>query len=173
MKENYLSYNDVVNYFGEEIIANRYKYIYDKMDAYIRARELQGILEIQEGTLHQAVMDYFVDIYRMEEFHKMDHADTTKVVAYEIYWILRRKPLRARADNCDNKLVFSNEGFVTTLLAHELLLKDESDPMSQEEEEYLLDFLRHLNYHLKYRVYDKQNLELMLYAYQTGRKVSL
>lgn len=41
--------------------------------------------------------------------------------------------------------------------------------MNPEEEETLLEFLRHLNYHLKYRSVDKQSLELMLYSYRTGQ----
>lgn len=173
MRENCLSYSEVVNYFGNEKIAERYKFLYDKMAAYIRARELEEQLMIHEGVLQQAVMDYFVDIYRMKEFHKIDRADMTKIIAYESYWILRRKPLHACAGAMDTKLVFANEGFITTLIAHELLLRTGEEPLSQDEEENLIEFLRHLNYHLKYRSYDKQNLELMLYAYQTGRKIEI
>ncbi len=171
MRENCLSYSEIVNYFGNEEVAERYKFLYDKMAAYIRARELEEQLMIHEGVLQQAVMDFFVDIYRMKEFHKIDRADTTKIIAYESYWILRRKPLQACAGAMDAKLVFANEGFITTLIAHELLLGTGEEPLSQDEEENLLEFLRHLNYHLKYRSCDKQNLELMLYAYQTGRKI--
>lgn len=171
MRDNCLSYSEVVNYFGSTKITNRYKYIYDKMAAYIRARELEDELFIHEGVLQQAVMDYFVDMFRMKEFHKIDRADMTKIMAYEAYWILRRKPLQACAGALDSRLVFANEGFITTWIAHELLIGTGEEPMSQDEEDNLLEFLRHLNYHLKYRSYDKQNLELMLYAYGTGRSI--
>lgn len=170
MRDNCLSYSEIVNYFGNKKITDRYKYLYDKMDAYIRARELEDQLVIHEGILQQVVMDYLVDIYRMKEFHKIDHAGPTKIIAYEAYWILRRKPLQPCEGALDSKLVFANEGFITTLVAHELLIQAGDEPMSQETEENLLEFLRHLNYHLKYRSCDKKNLELMLYAYQTGRK---
>lgn len=169
MLGNMLSYDDVVHYFGSDKVADRYKFLYDKMSEYIRVRGLEDQLYIQEMVLQQVVMDYFVDIYRLKEFHKLNKANITKILAYEAYWILRRKPLQAVAEARDGKLVFANEGFVTTFLAHEFLFPGEAEPLTQEEEKLFLDFLRHLNYHLKYRNIDKQDLEAMLYSYQTGR----
>lgn len=171
MRENALSYNEVLSYFGEQKITDRYKYMYDKMEEYIRVRGLEEKLYIQECILQQVVMDYFVDLYRVKEFHKLDRANLTKILSYEAYWILRRKPIQMKENVTDSKLVFSNEGFVTTFLAHECLLPLEGEPMTQEEEKQFLAFLRHLNYHLKYRNIDKQDLEAMFYAYQTGRIV--
>lgn len=169
MQENALSYNEILNYFGEQKVADRYKFLYDKMDEYIRVRGLEEKLYIHESILQQVVMDYFVDIYRLKEFHKLDKANVTKILAYESYWILRRKPIQLDGRESDSKLVFANEGFVTTFLAHEFLIPFEDEPMTQEEEDQFLSFLRHLNYHLKYRGVDKQDLEAMFYAYQTGR----
>lgn len=94
MQETMLSYDAIVNYFSEETIADRYKYLYDKMQDYINARGLQGSLNVCEGILHQAVMDYFADVYRLKEFHKIENINMTKIVAYEVYWILRRKPIQ-------------------------------------------------------------------------------
>lgn len=171
MRENCLSYNEIVDYFGEKTLTDRYRFIHDKLQEYIGARGLEESLYIHEGILQQAVMDYFVDIYRLKEFHKIDKVDIAKIMAYQIYWLLRRKPLQA-APNCpDSKLVFANEGFATTLIAHECLIPATDEPMSQEEEEYLLEYLRHLNYHFKYRNLDKQDLELMIYAFQTGKRM--
>lgn len=168
MRENCLSYSDIVSYFGDEKIADRYKYLYDKMTEYIRIRGLEEKLIIHEGILQQAVMDYFVDIYRMKEFHKVDRAGMSKILAYEAYWILRRKPIQLCVDAMDDRLVFANEGFVTTLLAHDFFITMSGEKISQEQEERMIAFLRHLNYHLKYRTLDKQNLEIMLMAYRTG-----
>lgn len=169
MRENCLSYSDVIDYFGETKIADRYKYLYDHMQEYIKARNLEEKLSVHEGILQQVIMDYFVDIYRLKEFHKIDNVDMPKILAYEAYWILRRKPLQIASGELNSRLVFANEGFVTTLFAHEFLLPDAREPMNPDEEETLLEYLRHLNYHLKYRAVDKQALELMLYAYRTGQ----
>lgn len=168
MRENAFSYDEVLNYFGDHKVTDRYKYMYDKMEEYIRVRGLEEKLYIQESILQQVVMDYFVDLYRVKEFHKLDRADLTKIVSYEAYWILRRKPIQIREGVTDTKLVFANEGFITTFLAHEFLLPMDGEPMTTEEEKHFLAFLRHLNYHLKYRNIDKQDLEAMFYAYQTG-----
>lgn len=173
MRENYLSYGDVVNYFGKTRIADRYKYIYDKMNEYIRARNLEGKLYIHTGILQQVIMDYFVDIFRLKEFHKVDRIDSSRIIAYEAYWILRRKPIQAGPDELDSRLVFSNEGFITTLIAHEFLFPEGDAGFTEEEEEQMLNFLKQLNYHLKYRYVDKQNLELMLLSYRTGKHLHI
>lgn len=169
MRENALSYSEILNYFGEYKVTDRYKYMHDKMEEYIRVRGLEEKLYIHESILQQVVMDYFVDLFRVKEFHKLDRANIMKILSYESYWILRRKPIQIRDGALDTKLVFANEGFVTTFLAHEFLLPMEGEPMTHEEEKQFLAFLRHLNYHLKYRNVDKQDLEAMFYAYQTGR----
>lgn len=169
MQENALSYSEILNYFGEQKVTDRYRYMYDKMAEYIRVRGLEDKLYIQECILQQVVMDYFVDLHRVKEFHKLDKANQTKILAYETYWITRRKPIQMRETVLDNRLVFANEGFVTTFLAHEFLLPLEGEPMSPEEEKQILGFLRHLNYHLKYRSVDKQAMEAIFNAYQTGR----
>lgn len=171
MRDNSLSYSEIVDYFGEGKVADRYRFLYDKIKEYIRERNQEGKLIIQEGILQQMVMDYFADIYRLKEFHKIDKADIKKILAYEAYWILRRKPIQIAPGITDSRLVFANEGFVTVFLAHELLYPEEAEPLSPEEEENFLEFLRHLNYHLKYRSIDKQSLEVVLYAYETGKKL--
>lgn len=169
MSENSLSYREIVNYFGEVKVTDRYKFLYDKMKEYIRVRGLEDKLFIQEGILQQMVMDYFVDIYRLKEFHKLDKANITKILSYEAYWILRRKPIQVAPGQTEYRLVYANEGFVTTFLVHEFLIPGESEPMTKEEEEQFFSLLRQLNYHLKYRNLDKQDLELLLLAYQTGK----
>ena len=55
------------------------------------------------------------------------------------------------------------------LAVEELLIPEETEPMSREEEARFLKYLQHLNYHLKYRQMDKQSLEAVLYSYETGR----
>lgn len=171
MRDNWVSYSEVLNYYGEKKVEDRYRYIYEKMNEYIKARNLEGRLIIHEGLLQQAVMDYFVDIYRLKTFHHLERIDTNKMIAYETYWILRRKPIISGRKEKDMKLLFANEGFLTMLMAHEIMESFDEEPFTEREEEYFLDFLKHLNYHMKYRSVDKQELELMLYAFKTGKKI--
>ena len=170
MRENQLSYDEIVNYFGKAKIADRYKYLYDKMKEYISARGLQGKLIIHESILQQVVMDYYCDIYRLKEFHKIDKITVNQIISYTSFWILRRKPIIPDPEVNESHLIFSNENFVTVYLAHEML-PDGEEPLSAEEEEHFLDYLRHLNYHLRYRNVDKQTLEIIIYSYQCGRRM--
>lgn len=171
MQETMLSYDAIMNYFGEEVVADRYKYLYDKMQEYINTRGMQDKLAVCEDILHQVVMDYFTDVYRLKEFHKINNINMIKIVAYEVYWILKRKPIQIKGTEVNTKVVFANEGFATTFIAHEYLVPEETQPLSKEKEEAFLKYLQHLNYHLKYRPIDKQNLEVILYSFEMGKHI--
>ncbi|MCM1498533.1 MAG: hypothetical protein NC124_08710 [Clostridium sp.] len=172
MQETLLSYETIVQYFGKETIEDRYKFLFDKMQEYINERELQGSLFISEEILQQVVMDYFADVYRLKEFHKIKNINITKIVAYEVYWILRRKPLQVSCVKGMAQNVFANEGFATTFIAHECLVPEEKEPLAKSKEEEFLTYLRHINYHLKYRCLDKQCLEAMLYSFEIGKYIA-
>lgn len=172
MQETMLSYDTIVDYFGEGTIVDRYKYLNDKMQEYINARELTDSLIVNQDILHQIVMDYFADVYRLKEFHKIENINMTKIVAYEVYWILRRKPIQINSTVGNAKIVFANEGFLTTFIAHEYLTPEEMEPLGKEKEDAFLKYLQHINYHLKYRGVDKQCLEAMLYSFEIGKYIS-
>ena len=172
MQETLLSYDVIVNYFTKETIADRYKYLYEKMQEYIDERNLQDSLKIHEDILQQATMDYFTDVYRLKEFHQIENINMAKIVAYEVYWILRRKPIQIQGQSADAKMVFANEGFATTFIAHEYLVPEETEPLSPDKEDAFLKYLRHIYYHLKYRCIDKQCLEIMLYSFETGKDIA-
>lgn len=172
MQQDMLSYDAIVSYFGEQTIGDRYKYLYDKMQEYINERGKQDVLYIHEDILHQVVIDYFADIYRLKEFHKITHVNIIKIVSYEVYWLLRRKPIQMKVVPMESKEVFANEGFLTTFIAHECLAPEETEPMNKEQEDAFFKYLKHIYYHLKYRNVDKQNLEIMLYSFETGRFIA-
>lgn len=177
MEKTTLSYTEIVKYFGEDVIHDRYRFLYDKMQAYIKERSLSNYLEVNEPILQQTIMDYFADVYRLKTFHKIQNINKAKIVAYEVYWLLRRKPIQSKGtlenvDDLGQKLVFANEGFLTTLVSSEFLMPKVTDPLSPEAEESFLTFLEHLYYCFKYRPVDKQNLELVLYAFNVGRTLS-
>lgn len=66
---------------------------------------------MQETMLsYDAIMDYFTDVYRLKEFHKIKNINMIKIVAYEVYWILKRKPIQIRGTEVNTKVVFANEG---------------------------------------------------------------
>ncbi len=164
---------EIVEYFSEETIRDRYRFLYDKLQGYINERELSDKLTVDEAILQQMVMDYFADIHRLKVFHRIEHINKAKILAYEVHWLLRRKPLQivrsnqqecASTEQVDQNLVFCNEGFAVTLIANEFLMPKEAIPLTPDKEDIFMNFLEHLYYHLKYRNVDKQCLELVLYA---------
>ena len=168
MQKTSLSYGEIVSHFGKETITDRYRYLCDKMWDYINATKQEAVLYVNESLLQQAVMDYFADIYRLKEFHRIEHINITKIVAYEVFWLLRRKPIQLKEKG---DVVFPNEGFLTTFVAHELLVPRETEPLSQEQEDIFLKYLVHFNYHLKYRNVDKQCLEAILFSFETAKNM--
>lgn len=172
MQETLLQYDEIIEYFGEQTIKDRFKFFYDKMSEYIVARDLKGILSINEAILQQLVMDYFTDVYRLKKFHRITNINKTKILAYELYWLLRRKPLQICSDTDESKIVFCNEGFAITMLASEFLAPYESEPLTKEKEDVFFGYLDHLYYHFKYREVDKQCLETIIFSFKTGLSIA-
>ena len=170
MQENLLSYDKIIAHFTQETIEDRYKFLYSKMDDYIKEIGQENSLYINSSILQQTIMDYFVDIYRLKVFHKIEHINISKIVAYEVFWILRRKHIQ----NKDlGNIVFPNESFLTIFVAHELLVPEETEPLTPEQEEIFLKYLTHFNYYLKYRNVDKQAIESMLFSFETAKNMAL
>lgn len=175
--DNLLNYSEILEYFGEEKVQDRYRYLHGKLQEYITARGLENKLAINENVLDHAIMDYFTDVYRLKEFHKIGNINKAKIAAYEIYWILRRKPMQIIGSSMSQEnqeeqqdLSFANEGFAVTFIANEFLMPKETVPMSEEKESKLFAFLDHLYYTFKYRNVDKQGLETILFAFDVGKQ---
>lgn len=166
---DYVTYSKILDEFGEEKIKQRYQFLYKKMEDYIKTKQIDNKVCINVELLQQAVLDYFTDIYRLKKFHGIERVNITKIISYEAYWILRRKPIQICSSELEG-LVFVNENFLTVFLAHEFLYSDE-EVATEDGERFFLDFLKHVSYHLKYRNVDKQNLELMLLSFETGKQM--
>lgn len=168
----YKDYSEVKNFFGSDHIKERFQYLYDKMDEYLKERDFQNVAVINESSLQNAIVDYFTDIYRLKKFHDIKNVNDTKRVSYTVYWLLKRKPIQvtvSTSDNDDGRMAFLNEGFLTMMIAHELLIPDEMERLGGAKKEAFSKFIKHINYHLKYRNVDKQTIELMFLAYDVGR----
>ncbi len=168
MQSTPFSYEQIVAHFSQETIQERYQYLHDKMQRYIDELKQSDLLYVNTSLLQQVVMDYFTDVYRLKEFHGIEHINITKITAYEVFWILRRKPIQLK-EAAD--IAFPNEGFLTVFVAHELLVPEEAEPLSEKQEAIFLKFLSHLNYHLKYRNVDKQCLESILFSFESAKNM--
>lgn len=164
-----ITYSMILEEFGDKKVRERYEFLHEKILNYIKAKKIEEKVYINTELLQQAILDYFTDIYRLKRFHGIDKVNITKIVSYEVYWLLRRRPIQIKSNDA-NDLKFVNENFLTVFLAHEFLFSD-TEVATEAGEKIFLDYLKHISYHLKYRNVDKQNIEIMLISFETGKEL--
>lgn len=167
-----LDYKYLLEEFGEEKIKKRYETIYCYLEDYINRHGLNEDVIISEGLLNQMILDYFVDIYRLKEFHDINKINSTKIHAYSAYWLLRRKPIQIiRPERVTPEYVFVNERFVCGYLMRFLTELDYHVAILKERKQQYVEFIDNLMYFYQYRVNTPQMLETMLMSFQAGRSI--
>lgn len=167
-----LDYRYLLDQFGAKKIEQRYTTIYGYLEDYINRHDLKGKVIISEGLLNQMILDYFVDIYRLKEFHDINKINKTKIHAYSAYWLLKRKPLQlVDATENESKLLFVNERFVCGYLMRFLTETDYDVAIIKEKKQEYIEFVDNLMYFCQYRVNTPQMLETMLCSFQAGRSL--
>ncbi len=169
IKNKSYDYSDILADFGNEKIEKRYMTLYDYMEAFIKRHKYEGKVVIADSVLNQAVVDYFADVHRLKYFHHIEAINHLKIHAYTAYWILRRKPLQIIEDSPEDiERAFVNEKFVASYLL-QYLRGEETDVIIVENERLTyLEFVKNLEYFLRYRTVTPQVLETVLEAYQAG-----
>jgi hypothetical protein len=119
--------------------------------------------------LKRAVFDYYVDIARIKDFHKIPRVNTEKIYGYTAFWLLKRKPLQVTIPFPGSDFV--NELFVTSFLAANILA--EKGIGTGTKNDTFKNFQRLLCYSLKYRHVSQQSLELMVEAFFAGFDTAL
>ena len=114
----YTQYEDIVSEFTEQVIKNQYASLYRECTAFLESLGVSDHTRIDKAILTHTVMDYFTDISRMKEFHHVKHISERKALAYETYWILRRKPIQVMINNGNEEFwAFLNEKISFTRIA--------------------------------------------------------
>lgn len=90
----YLNYSGLLEEFSEDVIRSRYAFLYKECMEFLKSQKLESEVRLDEVLLMHAVLDYFSDVSRLKKFHHIHHINETKVIAYETFWLLRRKPLQ-------------------------------------------------------------------------------
>jgi len=172
IKTKYVEYTEIIEKFTEDKIQERYLRLLESAQTFIQEMGYQNHVICNETILMYAVLGYFSDVNRLKDFHNIIHINESKILAYETTWLLKRKPLQIKDSN-DPKYAFCNEQFALSQI--ELWLKKDISDDSTEAvvNKDLRFFSDTLFYHLKYRNYDPQTLELMLVSFMAGRKYQL
>ena len=162
------TYNFIIDHFGEDKIVSRYQWIYDLMEDYINAEELQEKVYISEDILNHVIIDYFVDTYRLKDFQDIKYTHDSKIYAYMIYWLLRHKPLQIKREDAE-ELVFVNEKFAAEILYAYLFKEPNNVSILNSQKESMENFTETLFYFFKYRDYSAKNIEMIILAFLAGR----
>lgn len=169
MKNKSYDYSEILADFGKEKIEKRYETLYEYLETFIKRHKYEGKVEIAKSVLNQAVVDYFADIHRLKNFHHIETINHLKIHAYTAYWILRRKPLQIIEDDQEDiERAFVNEKFVSSYLLQYMRGEKTNIIIIESERLSYLEFVKNLEYFLRYRFVTPQMLETMLEAYQAG-----
>lgn len=171
-KYNSKTYQYLLDTFGEERIRNRYATLWDYMTDFIHRHHYEDYLRISKNALNQMIIDYFVDIDRLKQFHGIERISTTKIYSYTAFWLIKRKPLMLIRDNPeDYNLTFANERFVTGYLLRCLSGENNSTLILDEKKSDYIDYVDNLMYFLQYRVITAQAIETILFAFKAGKAI--
>jgi hypothetical protein len=161
----YVEYKDIVNQFGKEKIQDRYEYFLKEIRLFIEKFDYKERVSVNELTLLYTLFDYFSDIARLKSFHGIEKINEVKIVAYEMYWLLRRKPLHPLTNDIDT--VYANEQFALVTIVH-FLQKGNKEFALLKDNSKLNFFMDSLYYFLKYRHCNAQMLELIMLSFRAG-----
>lgn len=166
----YDDYEDIYQEFGENTIRERFQNFCVAYEEFIHDNELEGKVKLNSHSLIHAVLDYFTDISRLKSFHKIKRTNSFKVTAYEVSWLLRRKPLQILQDNVE-ELIYINEKFVLSYIMNyfsQLVGYDFLVGLKEENGKAVKGYIDSLYYYLKYRNCNSQTLELALLSIAAG-----
>lgn len=165
------NYREVMERVGEDQFRERLQELVASANAYIREAGYDKHVECNERIMLNVLFDYYMDTFRLKEFHSIERVRTEKVFAYTVAWIVRRKPLQYKHYTDEERDIFVNERFGVYLLLNECLLCGEKRFITKENKEKLDEYIELLLYYLKYRECNPQVLELAIESFKMGTLV--
>lgn len=158
---------------GEDIIKARYVSMEKRALAFLAESKLENSVYLHHGILNIVMLDYFADIARLKDFEDgLERTNKNKITAYMSYWWLRRKPLQViqevDAEYQNKDIPYINEKFIATLIAKDFMYQLNNTYFTSKQ---CKECINHLFYHLKYRIYTAQTLELFLMGINTGIEI--
>lgn len=169
----YADYNEIVNKIGLDKIEKRFSDLNEMYEKFIDDMEIRNDVRVDPLILMHAIMDYFTDISRLKDFHKIRLTNSYKIKAYEICWLLRRKPIQILNSDRDD-LVYINEKFILSFTMSFLTRNKKNDfylSLNETEQKSLNGFIESLYYYFKYRNCSSQSLELALLSFEAGMMI--
>lgn len=169
---NSFEYADMIKEVGIEKFIARFDELKKTADKFIEEAGYAGHVECNERILLNILLDYWADIFRLKDFHRIEKARAEKIFAYTIAWIVKRKPLQFTHYTDMERDIFVNERFAAFLLLNECLMCGEKRFVNGSDKDRLDAYLEMVLYYFKYRECNPQVVELMIESFKMGSLVS-
>jgi hypothetical protein len=171
IKADFVEYTDLIDKIGENKIKERLYAIHDVYQIFL---EDSGYIDqkdilLNDQTVIHIIMDYFTDITRLKEFHNISKINYDKIIAYEISWLLRRKPIQVLKDFTED-LVYINEKFALTIFINHLTSGKIDSISNTDGLSKLCDVML---YYFKYRNCDAKVLEMFIMCFKVGNSIEM
>lgn len=176
---NFSDYSGLFDKFEPNIIEKRYNGLIQRYNEFIVEQKIQNMVSLNKLSLQHAIMDYYSDIGRLKDYHNIELTNKIKVIAYESYWLWRRKPLQIieginDSKTKDTEVLFCNELFVYTSILSFLSegITDEryASLKEQNHSSDIDSFFQTLFYYLKFRQCNPQVFELVILSFLAGKQ---
>lgn len=169
MKGRYdMDYTELIRIVGENNFYSRFDELLNSINKFLSNAGYPDFYECNERILYHVLLDYFSDISRLKEFHDIKHTKSAKVIAYTVYWLLRRKPIQIKEFSNSEYDIFVNERFACNLLISDCLLGNDISITDSDVIDDLDKYVDLLLYYFKYRQLNPQVIELLIESFKIG-----
>lgn len=148
--------------------SDRFRQLLDTANTFISEAGYKDYVECNERIMMHVLLDYYDDIYRLKEFHGIEHVRTEKIIAYTVAWIIRRKPLQFKKYPDKERDIFVNERFAAFLMINECMSDDTHKYIKPEYRDKLMEYRDLVFYYMKYRECNPQAIELAIESFKMG-----
>ena len=148
---------------------SRFSCLYREMQEYLMRCGAANYAQINVKLLGKAIRDYFEDIERLKSFEGIEKINEAKIYAYEVFWLLRRKPIQiVNSADIPEIGLYLNEFICASMMVSRMYKEarvniDGIDPNR-------IAFIDLLYYNFKYRLYTQKSLELLVEGFFLGCK---
>ncbi|MBQ9200170.1 MAG: hypothetical protein IJ141_08335 [Lachnospiraceae bacterium] len=163
-----MDYVKLLDEIGRDNFYSRQKELSESIRKFLNEAKYPDSYICNVRILTHALLDYYADITRLKSFHEIKHTKTSKVIAYKIYWILRRKPIQIIEYSEVEHDIFVNERYACNLLVSECLIGNDVNITDESVLEDVDKYTDLLLYYFKYRQLNPQVIELLIESFKIG-----
>lgn len=175
---DYFKCDDLVKLFGKKEMEEKWNSLFIEMNEFLEINNVSSYAFVDKILLSNAIIDFYVDIKRLQDFSKIKKINSQKTIAYTAYWLLRRKPIQIINNQGEIEdigklkgLATLNERFVLQFILTYLSVRVVKSTVLERSEvnKGIENFCGTLLYFLIYRLRDAQSLEMVLVAFLAGQ----